>query len=212
MITRRHFVQNGGVFIGAIASGTLTGCCSVFSGAGKKASDIRIEHISHSYDEHIFRAPVGFAGAVVNRATMVTVRCSVRTAGGKVARGFGSMPFNHTFSFPSTTLSYEIKNDAMKTLAAELGKVTGGYREFGHPLDINWDLAPLYLKAAAEVSERLRLADPIPKLCTLVTAAAFDAPGRGVQGKVSQRLFAPAAQAAHDALPFGLGGGSDRGI
>src|SRR5438034_5341417 len=146
MITRRHFVQNGGVFIGAIASGTLTGCCSVFSGAGKKASDIRIEHISFGYDEHVFRAPVGFAGAVVNRATMVTVRCSVRTAGGKFAKGFGSMPFNHTFSFPSKTLSNETKNEAMKALAAELARVPGSYEEFGHPLDINWDLAPLYLK------------------------------------------------------------------
>jgi L-alanine-DL-glutamate epimerase-like enolase superfamily enzyme len=146
-------------------------------------SGIRIEHISFGYDEHIFRAPVGFAGATVSRATMVTVRCSVRTAEGKVASGFGSMPFNHTFSFPSKTLSNEIKNDAMKALATELAKVTGSYREWGHPLDINWDLAPLYLKAAAEVSQRLRLADPIPKLCTLVTAAAFDAAIHDAFGK-----------------------------
>src|SRR6266487_274893 len=183
MITRRNFVQNGGVFIGAIASGTLTGCCSVFSGAGKKASDIRIEHISHSYDEHIFRAPVGFAGAVVDRATMVTVRCSVRTAEGKVASGFGSIPFNHTFSFPSKKMTNETKNDAMKALAVELAKATGSYQEFAHPIEINWDLAPLYLKAAAEVSERLHLADPIPKLCTLVTAAAFDAAIHDAFGK-----------------------------
>ncbi len=187
MITRRNFVQNGGVFIGAIASGTLTGCCSVFCGVGKKASDIRIEHISHSYDEHIFRAPVGFAGAVVNRATMVTVRCSVRTAGGKVARGFGSMPFNHTFSFPSKTLSNETKNNALKALAAEIAKVTGSHKEFGHPLDINWDLAAPYLKAAADVSERLRLSDPIPKHCTLVTAAAFDAAIHDAFGKAHRR-------------------------
>ena len=114
---------------------------------------------------------------------MVTVKCSVRTAGGKVASGFGSMPFNHTFSFPSKKLTNETKNDAMKALAAEIAKVTGGYQEFAHPIEINWDLAPLYLKAAAEVSERLRLADPIPKLCTLVTAAAFDAAIHDAFGK-----------------------------
>src|SRR5436190_23722723 len=137
MMTRRNFVQNAGAFAGAIASGTLTGCFSISSGAGRKASDIRIEHISHCYEEHVFRAPVGFAGAVVNRATMVTVKCSVRTAGGKAASGFGSMPFNHTFSFPSKTLSNEAKNDAMKALAAEIAKVTGAYQEFAHPVDIN---------------------------------------------------------------------------
>jgi L-alanine-DL-glutamate epimerase-like enolase superfamily enzyme len=181
--TRRGFVKGTGAFTVGILASSWAGCAKVVTGVGRKKSDIRIEHISFGYDEHLFRAPVGFAGAVVNRATIVTVRCSVRTAGGKVANGFGSMPFNHTFSFPSKTLSNETKNEAMKALAAELARVTGGNQEFGHPLDLNWDLAPLYLKAAAEVSARLRLADPIPKLCTLVTAAAFDAAIHDAFGK-----------------------------
>jgi L-alanine-DL-glutamate epimerase-like enolase superfamily enzyme len=183
MTTRRKFLKNAGTFASGAVVGNWTGCIGMCSGAGTKRSDVRIERISLGYDEHNFRAPVGFAGAVVNRATMVTVRCSVRTAGGKVASGFGSMPFNYTFSFPSKTLSNEIKNDAMKTLAAELAKLTRNYQELGHPLEINWDLVPLYLKAAAEVSERLRLADPIPRLCTLVTAAAFDAAIHDAFGK-----------------------------
>jgi L-alanine-DL-glutamate epimerase-like enolase superfamily enzyme len=180
-------VKTAAAFAGGILASNFTSCTGIVSGASRKRSDIRIDHINYDYDEHIFRAPVGFAGAMVSRATMVTVRCSVRTVGGKVATGFGSMPFNHTFSFPSKTLSNEIKNDAMKALAAEIAKVTGGYQEFGHPLDINRDLAPLYLKAAAETSERLRLADPIPKLCTLVTAAAFDAAIHDGYGKAHQR-------------------------
>jgi L-alanine-DL-glutamate epimerase-like enolase superfamily enzyme len=180
-ITRRKFVRNAGVFASGILASSLAGCTGIVSGT--KKSDIRIEELSFGYDEHIFRAPVGFAGAVVNRATMITVRCSVLTAGGKVARGFGSMPFNHTFSFPSKKLTSEAKNEAMKALATELANVTAGYRTFAHPIEINWDLAPLYLKAAAEVSGRLRLADPIPRLCTLVTAAAFDAAIHDAYGK-----------------------------
>src|SRR5204863_7161468 len=130
--------------------------------------------------------PVGFAGAVVKRATLVTVRCSVRTRAGNVTTGFGSMPFNHTFSFPFKTLPDDTKNEAMKALAAELTKVTGSYTEFGHPLEINWHLAPLYERAASAVSERLGLADPIPKLCILVTAAAFDAAIHDAFGKLHQ--------------------------
>jgi hypothetical protein len=186
MIARRKFLNSAGVFAGAVASGTLTGCITVSRGAGRKQSDVRVEQISYSFKEYVFRAPVGFARAVVNRATIVTVRCSVSTRSGKTASGFGSMPFNHTFSFPSKTLSDERKNEAMKALASELSKVTGGYREFGHPLEINGDLAPLYLKAAAEVSQQLRLADPIPKLCTLVTGAAFDAAVHDAFGKAHQ--------------------------
>src|SRR5439155_17136561 len=86
---------------------------------------------------------------------------------------------------PSKKMTSETKNDAMKALATELAKVTGSYRELGHPIEINWDLAPQYLKAAAEVSERLHLADPIPKLCTLVTAAAFDAAIHDAFGKAN---------------------------
>jgi L-alanine-DL-glutamate epimerase-like enolase superfamily enzyme len=185
-MTRRSFAKNAGALVSGILAPSLTGCAGIVS-TSRKQSDIRIDHISFGYDEHIFRAPVGFAGAVVNRATMITVRCSVRTAGGKAAHGFGSMPFNHTFSFPSKTLSNETKNGAMKALAAELAKVTGSYQELGHPIEINWNLAPLYWKAAAEVSERLHLADPIPKLCTLVTAAAFDAAIHDAFGKANGR-------------------------
>jgi hypothetical protein len=174
MITRRQFVKKSGALAGGVVAASLAGI-SVLSAASRKKSDIRVDHISFGYDEYIFRAPVGFAGAVADRATMVTVRCSVRTAGGKVASGFGSIPFNYIFSFPSKKMTNETRNDAMKALAAELSTVTGSHHEFAHPLDINWDLAPLYVKAAAEVSGRLHLADPIPKLCPLVTAAAFDA-------------------------------------
>src|SRR5437773_3039184 len=185
-ITRRQFVKNAGTLAGGVVAASLTSGINVLSAANRKKSDIRIDHISFGYDEYIFRAPVGFAGAVVDRATMVTVRCSVRTAGGKVASGFGSIPFNHTFSFPSKKMTNETKNNAMKALAAELAKVTGSHQEFAHPLGINWDLAPLYLKAAADVSERLHLADPIPKLCTLVTAAAFDAAIHDAFGKANR--------------------------
>src|SRR4051812_35905960 len=99
MTTRRNFLKSAGTLAGGLAFPSLTGCASILSGASRKNSDIRIEHISFSYDELVFRAPLGFAGAVMDRASMVTVKCSVRTAGGKVASGFGSMPFNHTFSF-----------------------------------------------------------------------------------------------------------------
>jgi hypothetical protein len=105
-LTRRTFLKNAGT----VAAGFLTGCASI--SPARKKTDIRIEDISFAYDEYKFRAPVGFAGAIVNRATIITVKCSVRSAGGKPATGFGSMPFNHTFSFPSKTLSNESKNDA----------------------------------------------------------------------------------------------------
>src|SRR5262249_36674673 len=125
-----------------------------------------------------------FAGTVVDRQTMLTVNCTVRTAAGNEAKGFGTLPLNYTFTFPSKTLSPDARLGAMKALAGEIAKVTRAHREFGHPIDLNWDLAPLYHRAAADVSRRLQLGDPIPRLCTLVTAGAFDAAVHDAFGKV----------------------------
>src|SRR5262249_2402799 len=73
----------------------------------------------------------------------------------------------------------------MKELVEYISKITREYKEFGHPIDINWELAPQYDKAAAAVSRKLQLADPIPKLCVLNTAGAFDAAIHDAFGKAN---------------------------
>jgi L-alanine-DL-glutamate epimerase-like enolase superfamily enzyme len=148
-----------------------------------RKTDIRLEHVTISYEEYKYRTPIKFGGHVVDRATVLNVNCSVRTGDGRLANGFGSMPLGNIWSFPSKTMSYETTLAAMRALAGDLARITAGYPEFGHPIDINWALEPAYLKAAAEVSSRLRLVEPIPKLCTLVTASAFDAAIHDAFGK-----------------------------
>lgn len=181
-ITRRAFVKHTAAVAGGLCTAGLSGGVEILS-TTTKPSDVRIERISCSYEEHVFRAPLKFALTVVDRATLLTVNCTVRTRAGKVAAGFGVMPLNYTFSFPSGTLSEQARLAAMKALAEEIVRVTGTYQGSGHPIEINGDLAPLYLRAAADVTRRLQLADPIPKLCTLVTAAAFDAAIHDAYGK-----------------------------
>jgi L-alanine-DL-glutamate epimerase-like enolase superfamily enzyme len=181
--TRRNFLQAAGTVGCKAGVAAITSGFGIVSGSTRK-SDIRIEDLSLSYQEYIYRAPVKFAGSLMNRASVLTVKCTVRTAEGKIAHGFGTMPFNHIFSYPSVRMSQDVKNSAMKELAQQLAKVTSSYKDFGHPIEIYWALAPLYLRAAAEVSERLNLPDPIPKLCTLVTSSAFDAAVHDSFGKV----------------------------
>jgi L-alanine-DL-glutamate epimerase-like enolase superfamily enzyme len=185
-ITRREFVRSAVAVAGGLCAATVS-AGAVIRPARRKKTDVRVERISYGYEEHVFRAPLKFARAVVDRETLLTVKCTVRTAAGKVAEGFGILPLNYVFSFPSKKLSAKARLGAMKALAAEVAKVTEKHTEFAHPIDINWELAPLYLKAAAEVSRRLRLADPIPKLCTLVAAGAFDAAIHDAYGKAHGR-------------------------
>ena len=162
---RRSFIESAAAIAAGLCTPGPSRGVEIRSTTPKK-SDARIEHISCRWEEQVFRAPLKFARTVVDRATLLTVHCTVRTRAGRVANGFGMMPLNYTFSFPSRKLSEEARLRAMKVLAAEVAKITGAYQEFGHPIDINRELAPLYLQAAAEVSRRLQLAEDIPRLCT----------------------------------------------
>src|SRR5438094_2680946 len=180
--TRREFLKNAGAVASGIGVAELSAGTTILSGSTKKTG-VRIEGISHGYEEYLYRTANKFAGTVVDRATIMTVKCTVRTSAGKVAEGFGSMPLGNVWSFPSKKMPYAATLSAMKALAEEIAKITGSYKEFEHPIDINWALNPLYLKAAAEVSLRLHLPDPIPKLCTLVTASPFDAAVHDAFGK-----------------------------
>ena len=151
------------------------------------SSAIRLEDLNFSYEEFLYRAPYKFGGVPVDRATILNVNVTVRTADGKTAKGFGSMPLGNVWSFPSREMSYDTTLGAMKALAERVAKITSGYKEFGHPIDINTALDPEYLKAADEVSKELKLAAPIPKLCMLVTASPFDAAIHDAFGKVHNR-------------------------
>ncbi|MBI1762448.1 MAG: mandelate racemase/muconate lactonizing enzyme family protein [Acidobacteria bacterium] len=148
-----------------------------------KPTGISIESIALAYDEHRYRAPYKFGGVPVDRATILNVTATVRTRGGKLVKGFGSMPLGNVWAFPSRVLDYNATLGAMRALAERIGKLTGEYREWGHPIEINYQLEPAYLKAAAAVTQELKLAQPIPKLCMLVTASAFDAALHDAYGK-----------------------------
>ena len=71
----------------------------------------------------------------------------------------------------------------MTALAAELRAQTAACDESGHPIDLFRALEPAYLRAADALSRRRALPAPIPKLCTLVVASAFDAAIHDAYGK-----------------------------
>ena len=148
------------------------------------STNIKINDVEYNYGDYRYRAPIKFGGMTLDRVTLLNVTCTVSTASGKSARGFGSMPMGNIWSFPSRILSYEATLAAMKALAERIAAIIGDFNEAAHPIDIAWTLEPLYFDAAAQLSKELGLPEPIPRLCTLVAASPFDAALHDAFGKV----------------------------
>jgi L-alanine-DL-glutamate epimerase-like enolase superfamily enzyme len=145
-----------------------------------KPTDIRVEDVAYSFEDFLYRTPIKFGGTAVDRVTMLEVTCVVESRAGKLARGRGSMPLGNVWSFPSKRLTYDDTLAAMKQLTERVGRITSDYKVYGHPIDLTWALEHSYHKAAQEI----RLAEPIPPLCTLVVASPFDAALHDAFGKL----------------------------
>jgi L-alanine-DL-glutamate epimerase-like enolase superfamily enzyme len=146
-----------------------------------RPTDIRIVEIDHQFEEFRYRVPYQFGGRTVDRVTLLNVNCRVRTGAGREAWGFGSMTLGNAWSFPAA--SQEAGLGAMVALAGELHAQTAACDAIGHPLDLFHAIEPSYLRAAEALSRTRALPVPIPKLCTLVVASAFDAAIHDAYGK-----------------------------
>ena len=169
-ITRRNFMA-----CAAVAPAVLRAA---------KSTDVRLEEVRFGYEDYLYRTPLKFGGIISDRVTLLNVDCVVRSAAGKTAKGFGSMPLGAIWAYASDNMDYEARLKAMKALAARINKITAAYKGSGHPIDINEALEPEYLKAAGEVSRELKLPTPMPKLSMQVTASPFDAAIHDAYGKL----------------------------
>ncbi len=152
--------------------------------AAAPATDAKIDELSIAFQDFRYRAPYKFGGKEVDRVTMLNVKCRLSARGGKSAEGAAAMSMGNVWSFPAPGVDYDVTLGAMKALAEKIAKITRGYKEYAHPLDVNLTLEPEYLKAAAEVTRELKLPVPVPKLCTLVTASPIDAAIHDAYGKL----------------------------
>jgi L-alanine-DL-glutamate epimerase-like enolase superfamily enzyme len=149
--------------------------------AASRPNDIRILEVNHAFEDFKYRAPYQFGGRTVDSVKILNVTCRVRTKSGRAAWGFGSMTLGNAWAFPAAP--HDVGLDAMTALADRLKGVTASCEESGHPIDLFRALEPAYLRTADEVSRERSLPSPIPKLCTLVVASAFDAAVHDAYGK-----------------------------
>ncbi|MCX7825419.1 MAG: hypothetical protein N2689_07660 [Verrucomicrobiae bacterium] len=150
-------------------------------------TDISIAGVEVSYEHHAYRTPLKFGGVPVTHAVLLNVRLRARTRTGREAEGSGSMPLGTVWSFPSKTIPEPTRLEAMKTLAEKIAALLRDCDLCAHPVELSHALEPEALKLAAATRRSLKLAEPIPKLCTLVVFSAFDAALHDAYGKVHGR-------------------------
>jgi L-alanine-DL-glutamate epimerase-like enolase superfamily enzyme len=145
---------------------------------------IRVCDVQLGYTEYRYRTPIKFGGVAFAEATLLDVTLTCEDKTGRRGVGFGSMPLGNVWSFPSRVVGYAQSLQAMKALAERLRLLFGQDAPEGHPIEVTCALEPAFYAVANEVSRELGLAEPIPRLCTLVTASPFDAALHDAYGKL----------------------------
>ncbi|MBT4865235.1 MAG: mandelate racemase/muconate lactonizing enzyme family protein [Planctomycetaceae bacterium] len=148
-----------------------------------KTTDIRLQEVNCNFEAVPFRAPLKFGGRVVDGAFLINVDVVVETRNGRQTDGMGSMPLGNVWAWPTGSLEPEQTEAAMKKFAEEICVVAGSYTEFGHPLDIMYNISGEYHHLGKALSQRLGLDEAIPELAQLVSASPLDAAVHDAYGR-----------------------------
>ncbi|MCA9050058.1 MAG: hypothetical protein KDA89_15080 [Planctomycetaceae bacterium] len=143
--------------------------------AKEKSTDIQILEIRVGFEPVSFRTPLKFGGRIIDQTFLINVFASVETRKGNRAEGFGSMPVGNVWAWPSSDVSAADGEKAMKAYAEKFGELFASYPDFGHPIEIQFNVAAELDHQAKKVSDQLGLSEPLPALAQLVATSAIDA-------------------------------------
>jgi len=129
-----------------------------------KSSDIRITDTRISFDPCPFRTPLKFGGRVMSDSRLINVEIAVENEQGSRASGFGSMPVGHIWAWPSGQVEPDDAEKAMMDFSERALKLFDIIPESGHPIDLVYYVSAEYAHLGKIVSERMKLAEPVPPL------------------------------------------------
>ena len=149
-----------------------------------KSTDVTIKSATCSFEPVVFRTPLKFGGRVMDKGHLINVEVEVARRAGKPAVGFGSMPVASVWAWPSSQLSIDQADAAMKMFAEEVVELTIAYSDYAHPIDIMEQLSAEYEHLAKQLKNKLKLPEAMPVLAQLVAASPLDAALHDAFGRV----------------------------
>ncbi|MEZ6061260.1 MAG: enolase C-terminal domain-like protein [Planctomycetaceae bacterium] len=149
-----------------------------------KASDIRILNVEVSFEPVEFRTPLKFGGRIVDQTSLINAVVTVETRDGHSASGYGSMPVGNVWAWPATDVDSADTERAVKAYAERGGELFASYPEYGHPVEIQYNVAAEFYHLARKVSSACDIAEPVPPLAQLVATSPIDAALHDAFGRV----------------------------
>jgi L-alanine-DL-glutamate epimerase-like enolase superfamily enzyme len=138
-------------------------------------SDIRVLEVEPFFPVERAREPLKFGASVMDEVTFCHVRVRVENRRGQIADGWGAIFLSDYWAFPTPRIEHSLRDQAMRRVTQEVCKRFGAYREFGHPIDIFWELEPELGRINSAVCSEMNLLEPMPFLGALVCASPVDA-------------------------------------
>ncbi len=148
-------------------------------------SDIRLVDIEPFFTDEEFRTPLKFGTGVIRAITSLTVRATVENRRGETAEGLGNILLSDIWGYPSSEMSHEERDRAMRLVAVRFCELLMDNARFGHPIDLYMEVKPELASIAEAVGEELQVATPMPLLGALVCASPADAALHDAFGKVN---------------------------
>jgi L-alanine-DL-glutamate epimerase-like enolase superfamily enzyme len=138
-------------------------------------SEIRVCEVTTRFSNETARTPLKFGTVVMDAAVLAEARIVVETRDGRRGVGAGAIFLSDVWAFPSPQVPHPVREAAMVELTRRCAKLLGEQRGYGHPIDLIRAVDPGFDDLAAGLSRELALAEPLPRLLTLVCASPLDA-------------------------------------
>ncbi len=142
--------------------------------ASPKSTDVQVRSCALYYLPIQSRMPIKFGHQVLTHVTCARVKVTVADRSGRVAEGWGETPLSVEWAWPSR-LTYEARHQSMRRFCEKLAAAWAEFRSIGHPMELGHDFLENVLPGLVEEHNRTEgLAEPMPRLASLVCASAFD--------------------------------------
>ncbi len=150
------------------------------------STDVRIVDASCTFESVPFRAPLKFGGRIVDKSFLINVEVMVETQAGKHVSGYGSMPVGNVWAWPTSQLTGDQTETAMKEFAERITTMATEIPHYAHPIELMYDLAAEYKHLGRTICEGHRFDEGMPELAQLVSASPLDAAVHDAYGRVHE--------------------------